>query len=93
MFLDGTSGVPATSYKAGTKVLPKRCVSRQIFFFFSGAWASRNTWNFQGRQVIEKSHFEGIERWLNVENNASNHSANRIFVFQPPSSQTFPRSS
>ena len=53
MFLDGTSGVPATSYKAGTKVLPKRCVSRKSCFF--QAWASRKTWNFQGRQVIEKS--------------------------------------
>ena len=42
MFLDGTSGVPATSYKAGTKVLPKRCVSRQIFFFSWGVGFSKH---------------------------------------------------
>ena len=51
MFLDGTSGVPATSYKAGTKVLPKRCVSRQIFFFFLG----RGLLETLGTSKVDKS--------------------------------------
>ena len=43
MFLDGTSGVPATSYKAGTKVLPEEmCFTANLFFFFWGVGFSKH---------------------------------------------------
>lgn len=84
MFLDGTSGVSATSYKAGTKVLPKRCHHANLVFF-------RRGWEKLGRKketCLEKSNPNASkDEELNIENNVQTFSQLTGFFFQPPSSQ------